>query len=332
MPRMAGRVDERLLGRIRLPLAGIAVVFVVGVTGYGAFGFGVVDALAQTALVMTTVGFLGPTLSDAEKIFTSIIALLGVTMYFAILAEVAVAISEGRFGSVSRRRRMQRRIQDMRDHVIVCAYGRVGRAVARELEAEGERYVVIDTKKELEPQMVSDGVAYLVGDPTSEVVLKQAGIESARAVVSAVDSDADNVFITLTARSLNAGLYIVARAADPASPDRLYRAGADRVISPYVTSGRHMALLALRPRVVDYLEVRGRADQEPLRLEEVLIEDGSPFIGRPLGEVVGEAAPLVVRRADGQTIPGPSLTEQVQSGDLVVVLGDPGALRGFEGR
>lgn len=226
---------------------------------------------------------------------------------------------------------MQRRIQDMRDHVIVCAYGRVGRAVARELEGEGQRYVVIDSKAELEPQMVSDGVAYLIGDPTSEALLNAAGIDRARAVVSAVDSDADNVFITLTARSINPKLYIVARAADPESPDRLYRAGTDRVISPYVTSGRHMALLALRPRVVDYLEVRGR-DDRPLRLEEVLVDDGSPFVGRALGEVVGDATPLVVRRADGNTISSPGPSETLHAGDLVVVLGEPGALRGFEGR
>lgn len=329
---MARRRDERILARVRLPLAGIGLVALAGFAGYVAFGFGPVDAISQTALVMTTVGFSAAApLTGGEKIFTSLIAVLGVTMYLAILAEVAFAIAEGRFGTASRRRRMQRWIRSMRDHVIVCAYGRVGRAVARELEAEGVPYVVVDRKEELEQQMQSDGVVYIVGDPTSEAILKEAGIARARALVSAVDSDADNVFITLTARSLNAKLFIVARAADPASPDRLYRAGADRVISPYVTSGRHMALLALRPRVVDYLEFRGR-EGRPLRLEEILVEETSPLVGRPLGEVVGEATPLVVRRADGDTLPNPNPAETLRGGDVVVVLGEPGALLGMEGR
>ena len=225
---------------------------------------------------------------------------------------------------------MDGQIAKLRDHFIIAAYGRVGRAAARELEAEGVPFVVLDRLDDLEAQMRSDGVLYKVGDPTSERTLQEAGIARARGLISAVDSDADNVYITLTARSLNPDLFIVARASEPKSPERLYRAGADRVISPYVSSGRHMAMLALRPRVVDYLEIAGR-DAEPLRLEELLVEDGSPLIGASIADVGGDALPLVVRRADGELIANPAPHEVVREGDLIVLLGGSPALQRAEG-
>ncbi|MDQ4144479.1 MAG: NAD-binding protein [Actinomycetota bacterium] len=223
---------------------------------------------------------------------------------------------------------MQRRIDSLKGHFIICAYGRVGRAVAREFEAEGVPFVVIDVKEELEERMQSDGVLYLIGDPSSEAVLRQAGIERAHGLVCAVDSDAANVYITLSARALNPDIFITARAGEPESPERLYRAGANRVISPYVTSGRHMALLTLRPRVVDYLEVAGARG---LRLEEVVIEAGSPLAGRELGEVAGEAVPVLLRRATGETIANPSPNETLQAGDLLLLYGEPKVLRPVEG-
>lgn len=321
---------DAIIRRLGWPLLGILLVFAGGFVGYLAFGFGAVDAFAQTVLVLTTVGFsTRAPLGAGEKVFTGAVAVLGVSMYLAFLAVVVAAMSEGQLGVQSRRRRMQRRIDALRDHIVICAYGRVGRAAAREFEAEGVPFVVVDRKEELEAQMQADGVVYLIGDPTSEAVLRRAGIERARALVCAVDSDADNVYIVLTGRSLNPDLFIVARASAPETPARLYRAGANRVVSPYVTSGRHMALAALRPRVVDYLEITGRG-QQPLRLEELVIEEGSPLVGRTLGEICGQAAALLVRRHSGETIPNPSRAERVRGGDLVVFFGEPATLRPVE--
>lgn len=325
------RARNGIFRRLRLPLIGVGLVFIAGFIGYTAFGFGPVDAFSMTVLVLTTIGFSAQTaLGPGEKLFTGAVAILGVTMYLAILAGAASALAEGNFGTVSRRRRMERRIAGLRDHYIVCAYGRVGRTVARELEAEGARFAVVDRKEELEEQMRLDGVTYLIGDPTSEAVLHRAGIERARGLICAVDSDADNVYIALTGRSLNPGIVIVARASAGETPDRLYRAGANRVISPYVASGRHMALLALRPRVVDYLDFAGRGE-EPLRLEELLIEESSPLVGKTLREACAAATPLLVRRAGGEAIPNPDPGETLGAGDLVVLLGEPKALRPVEG-
>lgn len=322
---------ESTMRRFRTPLLGIALVYTYGVVGYALFGFGVIDALYMTSLALTTAGFnpVGE-LTLGEKAFTISIAVFGVSLFLVILALLTSMVAEGTIGFASRRRRMDKRIDDLRDHFIICAYGRVGRTAARELEAEGVAFVVIDRLEELESQMQSDGVLYMIGDPTAEGILQLAGIERARALITAVDSDADNVYITLTARSLNPEVFIVARASEPKSPERLYRAGADRVISPYVSSGRHMAMLALRPRVVDYLEITGR-DETPLRLEELLVEEGSPLIGKTVADVGGDAHPVVLRRADGKVLPNPVGSEEVRAGDLIVLLGAPVDLRSAEG-
>jgi len=228
---------------------------------------------------------------------------------------------EGRVSLFSRSRRMRRRIDELRGHFIVCAYGRVGRAIARELEAEGVPFVVVDSKAELEPDLDRDGQYYLIGDASDEAVLRQAGIDRARGLICAVDSDAENVFITIVARSLSPGLLIVARAAREQSADRLYRAGATHVVSPYVTSGRRMANLAVRPHVVEFFDV-ARAGQPGLRLEELEITEGSPLVGRTLQQLSGPAVPLLVRRSNGQLIANPARELQLQAGDVLVISGE----------
>ncbi|HEX2054832.1 MAG TPA: NAD-binding protein [Actinomycetota bacterium] len=219
---------------------------------------------------------------------------------------------------------MEERLERLTDHYIVCAYGRVGRAAARELEAEGVPFVAIDNKEDLEPQMRRDGILYLIGDPTSEPVLRTAGIERARGIVCAVDDDATNVYVTLTARSLNPDIYIVARASSPETPERLKRAGANRVISPYWSSGRQMAMLVLRPRVVDSLEVLGR------RLEEVAVDSDSHLVGRTVVDACGGAVPLLIHRAGGETITHPGPDVIVEAGDRILAWGEDADLRPME--
>ncbi|MGH2751317.1 MAG: potassium channel family protein [Actinomycetota bacterium] len=323
--------DATVFVRRLLILGGVvAGVFVYGIAGYMLFGFGLVDAAYMTTLAVTTAGF-NPvrSLDGTEQVFTMTIAVFGVSMFIAILTVLGGAIAEGQLAITSRRRRMQRRIDSLRDHFIVCAYGRVGRTTAREFEADGAFFVVIDSLEELEDQMVRDGVDFIVGDPSSEVVLRAAGIERARGLVCAMDSDAVNVFITLMARSLNETIFIVARASEATAADRLYKAGADRVVSPYVTSGRHMALLAQRPRVVDYLELASR-DAPGLRLDEIQVEPGSTLVQRSLHELSPDIVPLAVRRADGEIVPNPDPTLRVEAGDLLIVLGDEKSLRAVE--
>lgn len=210
--------------------------------------------------------------------------------------------------------------EPLQDHIIVCAYGRVGRTAARELEAEGHRFIVVDRLETLEPLMKQDGVRYLIGDPTAEHVLRQAGVMKARAMLCAVDSDADNIYMTLTARALNPNLFIVARASEPETRDRLRLAGADRIVSPYASSGEHMAVMALRPNTIDYLDIDG-AGGVTFRFEELLVEEGSHLVGGPIGAVVRDAEPVALHRANGDVVVSPGADAIIQAGDLVVTLG-----------
>ena len=312
--------------RSRLPRGvlvamGPVVLIVMGIAGYLGFGYSPWTAVAMTLLTLTTVGFAtGSHLSTGVLVFTAGLALLGVGLFVVILGLATTAIVEGRVSLFSRSRRMRQRIDELRGHFIVCAYGRVGRAIARELEAERVPFVIIDSKAELEPDLERDGQCYLIGDASDEAVLRKAGIERAQGLICAVDSDAENVFITIVARSLSPALLIVARAAREQSADRLYRAGATHVVSPYVTSGRRMANLAIRPHVVEFFDV-ARAGQPGLRLEELEITEGSPLVGRTLQQLSGSAVPLLVRHRDGQLIANPARELQLQVGDVLVVSG-----------
>ena len=312
--------------RSRLPrgvlvATGPVVLVVAGIVGYLSFGYSPWMAVAMTLLTLTTVGFASDThLPTGALVFSAGLALLGVGLFVAILGLAATAIVEGRVGLFSRSRRMRRRLDDLRGHFIVCAYGRVGRAIAAELETEGVPFVVVDSKAELEPDLERDGRCYLIGDASDEAVLRRAGIDRARGLICAVDSDAENVFITIVARSLSPGLLIVARAARQQSADRLHRAGATHVVSPYATSGTRMANLALRPHVVEFFDLAG-AGQPGLRLEELAITEGSPLAGRSLQDLRGPAVPLLIRHPNGQLVANPARELQLQAGDVLVVFG-----------
>lgn len=320
-----------LRGRVAVLLALVVVLLAGGIGGYVGFGLAPAQAVYLAVLALTTEGSAGGLrLTAPEELFTAGLAILGVTVFLAVVGLVGATLVEGGAG-LGRRRRMQRRIDALHGHYIICAYGRVGRTVAREFEAEGVTYLVIDPRLELEDQLQRDGVLYVHGNPSSEEVLRRAGIDRAQGLVCAVDSDAENVFITLVARSLNPAISIVARAGEATSADRLFRAGANRVVSPYVASGRRMALLALRPHVVDLLEITQRGDSQ-YRLEELLVTPGSGLAGRPLGQVRGGAIPLLLRRNDGTMVPSPAQSTVLQPGDVIVVFGDKGTLAPIETR
>ncbi|HEU4868164.1 MAG TPA: cation:proton antiporter [Actinomycetota bacterium] len=339
-PTLVGRLADRLgrswedlkgrwsggqsgTGRLALPLAIFAGVVALGILGYLLSGFTLGQSLS---LAWADVSPADPfvELRGGPRYLALTITALGSIALLAVIVTALSIASEGGLGLSSRRRRMEERIERLSDHYIVCAYGRVGRAAARELEKEGVPFVAIDNKEDVEAQMRKDGVLYIVGDPTSEPVLLQAGIEKARGIVCAVDSDATNVYVTLTARSLNPDIYIVARASSPETPARLQRAGANRVISPYRSSGRQMALLVLRPRVVDSLEVLGR------RLEEVAVEPGSHLVGQTVALACGAAVPLLIHRSGGETITHPGPDVLVEEGDRILAWGADADLRPME--
>ena len=319
-----GSYWRHFLAAWRLPLLLIGSAVAIGTVGYHLIeGWSFLDSLYMTVTTLTTVGFreVQP-LSTAGRVFTIGLIVTGVLTVFTTIAIVAQHIMSGEWSEPLRRRRMQRRIDDLRDHYIICAYGRVGRAAADELDEQGVPYVVVESQEALERLMEERGSPYIVGDPSGEAILHQAGIDRAKGLVSAVDSDAVNVYITLTARTLNPKLYIVARSSAPESVDQLYRAGADRVVSPYVLSGRRMASLAVHPSVVEFIDMVTVAPD--LRLEEIVIRAGSPLDGCTVGSIAVDRADvtiLAVKKSGAALVPSPDSELVLGAGDLVVALG-----------
>ena len=222
---------------------------------------------------------------------------------------------------------MQRRIRDLRDHYVVCAYGRVGRSATRELVRRGAEVVVIENQEALEPLLTEAGIPYLIADPSEESVLEEAGVGRARALLCAVDSDVVNVYIALSARALYPDLFIIARASRPESVDKLRRAGADRVISPYAVSGVRMAAMALQPAVLEFVDM---VSVDPdLRIEEVVVGKGSALAARSVRDVCAPyegVMVLAVRNPAGDLLIPPRADTVLSEGDLIIVVGPAAAL------
>jgi voltage-gated potassium channel len=301
----------------------LMVVLVVGTIGYVLLGFDLLDAAYQTVTTVSTVGFreVEP-LSPAGQVFTMVLILVGVGAALYAFGVVIETFIEGRLNELLGRRRMEQSLASMRDHVIICGWGRVGRSIAAEVTEAGRRFVVV----EVDPLRL-EGIVHptVEGDATEDSVLREAGIDRAAALVAAVDGDAANSFITLSARALRPDLFIVARARQQESADKLLRSGADRVVNPQSIGGARMAAFVLRPHVAEFLDVVMRERALEFRLEEVPVGPASPIAGRSLRDShlrdrTG-ALVLALRDADGtfQTNPSPDL--EIRSGQVIIAIG-----------
>lgn len=298
-----------------------------GTTGYMVIeGWGFLDALYMTVTVITTIGFreVHP-LDNAGRIFTIFLALFGVATIFYGLISVLQFVMEGELGTFLGVQRMKGRIQSLRDHYVLCGFGRVGEEIAREFVERDLPFVVVESNTEAIERAQRRGYPVLVGDATSDEVLKEAGVEHARCLLAASDSDAGNTFIVLTAKALNAGIFVVSRAAHPESEPRMQRAGAERVFSPYVIAGRQMALSALHPLAVEFIDALGTKAAEGPILAEVEISQESGLPGRKIQDVLHGSRTLVVlglQKADGTLLVGPAGDSVVEQGDRVILMGE----------
>jgi voltage-gated potassium channel len=306
----------RRLWRLSLVIAGVLALGTLGfvLTEDTSVWHGFVWALDTVA----TVGSI-PEPDDAggQAIKVALIV-LGVGTLFYALVTVTEFFVHGHLGDLLAERRSRRMIDSLSDHHIICGYGRVGRQVARDIQAAHGRYVVVDERPENRELASAQGVGvrFIVGNPAEDEVLKSAGIERARAVVACVDSDAENIFITLTARGLCPGIRIVARAsADDVEP-KLKRAGADRVISPYKASGAEMARLALTPQVSGVVDVAPE-----YRMEEIEVTQGCEGEGKRVGDIRGGAFIVALRRPDGTFQAQPPGETTLAVGDVILAMG-----------
>jgi voltage-gated potassium channel len=309
-------------GRVRLALIGIAIVLTVGSAGYMLLGMTPLDAVYQTVTTVTTVGFreVEP-FSGAGKIFTIGVCLVGVGTVLYTFGVLVEALVEGHISKEFGRRRMQRKVEELKDHVIVCGWGRVGRALAEHI-AGSDDLVVIDS----DPDRIAS-VPHLTvhGDATDDDVLRSAGIAKARALVAALNGDADNLFVTVSGRALRPDLFIVARVRTVDAEEKMRRAGADRVVNPQQIGGHRMAAFVMQPHVVEFLDVVMHDGSLEFRLEEVRVPDWSSLAGRTLrdSEIRDRSGALVlaIRGDDGGFRSNPSADTTVTAGDILIAIG-----------
>jgi voltage-gated potassium channel len=267
----------------------------------------------------TVGGFPQPRTAVGQIIHVGLIV-VGVGTLFYALATVAEFFAAGHVSDLLAARRTQKVIDSLADHHIICAYGRVGRQVARDLRAGRAKFVVVDPKPENRQLAEHEGVPFIEGEATDDAVLVQAGIARARSIIVCADSDANNVFITLTARGLRSDIAIVARAGNEDTEAKLKRAGADRVISPYKASGTEMARLALHPQLSGVVDV----DVE-YRLEEIAAQEGCEAIGQTLGDIRGGSMIVGLRRQE-EFHPQPAAETTIRPQDVLIALGTPKTL------
>lgn len=299
----------------------LALVTTVGTFGYHRLGLTVGEALYQTVITITTVGYeeIG-TVTDSYRVFTILLIMFGVGAALYTLSVLIESLFEGRLDDEIRRRRMQKQIDRLSDHVVLCGFGQVGRAIYRELAAEGRTVVVID-RRELTDEVLPHVV---VGEATDDSVLVSAGLERASTLVLALDSDVDNLYVALTARSMGPGLFIVARSNNSSAEPKLRQAGVDRVVNTHEIGGSRMAALVLQPDVVDFLGVVMHDEELAVRLAETPVTGEGPFAGRALSKCrIGEstgATVLAVRR-DESFVTSPPDEYVLAANDVLIVLG-----------
>ncbi|MGA2037488.1 MAG: potassium channel protein [Acidimicrobiales bacterium] len=308
---------------MRIGLGALALVLVVGTAGYLLFGFDLLDAVFQTVITVTTVGFNSPRPLDAgSKAFTIILILVGVGTALYTFSAVLEVLIEGHMRDLVRRRKMERDIARMDRHVVVCGWGRVGREVAQFLTNARREVVVIDR----DPERLS-GVpyAFVCGDATDDEILHQAGIDRAATLVAALDTDADNLYVTVASKSMRPDLQIIARARNESSEPKLVRAGADRVVNPQQLGGDRMASFVTQPYVVDFVDVVMHDGTLKFRLEELAVSADSPLVGSTFRSVhlrdrTG-ALVLAIRRPDGGFVTNPSPEHVIEAGDVLISVG-----------
>jgi voltage-gated potassium channel len=325
--------------RAQGPVFAVALLVCIiagGTVGYMAIeGWGAWDAFYMTIITVTTVGYQEVhRLSRAGQAFTVVLLLSGVGAALYTFTLLATVVVEGGLPKRLQRRRHQRMLDTIKDHFIICGYGRIGSIVAHQFRRQRIPYVVVEHSAERVQVAIEDGAIGVEADASREDVLKRVGIERARGLIAAVGTDAENVYAVLSARVMRPDLFIVSRAETEDATLKLKRAGADRVISPYQIGAMQIAQTALRPAVVDFMELATNSDNLELAMEQITITARSSLSNRSIVEaglrqrygviVVG------IQREDSRMEFNPEPDTPIRSGDKLVVLGHPESLKQLE--
>ncbi|GAB4419622.1 MAG: potassium channel protein [Thermodesulfovibrionales bacterium] len=313
----------------------IGVVILIGTMGYVVIeGWAPFDSLYMTITTITTVGYreIHP-LSDKGRVFTLILIIFGVGTILYTLNNAAKIIIEGEIQDIFGRRKLEKKIKELKSHYIVCGYGRMGKVICRELKDKGARFVVVEKEPVITDAFDGD-VLFIRGDATRDETLKEAGIERARGLISVLSTDAENLYVVLSARVLNPELNIVARAGEEGSEQKLLRAGADRVVSPYHIGGLRIAHTVLKPAVVDFIEFATKSGNIDLQMEEIPVLEGSKITGMTLDECgIGRELGIIIvaiQRAEGEMRFNPTFRTTIKTGDILIALGERSKLKVLE--
>jgi voltage-gated potassium channel len=325
-----------LLRRLTYIAAGISLTLTMGTVGFSVIeGYPLFDAFYMTLITITTVGYaeIHP-LSHAGRIFNSFLIFFGVTVMFFAIGAMTQSIIELELGEYFGKRRTRRMIDKLDKHFIICGYGRVGRNAANELQRSGVPFVVVDHDPPRVERAMLAGMLAVAADATRDETLHSLGVTRARGLVSAMGTDADNLFVILSAKNLNPRLYVATRAGEEEAEQKLRRAGADAVFAPYTAAGYRLAQAVLRPHVFQFFDFATRNMGLDVDIEQVRVPEASEFaarsleqthIRRELGVIV-----LAIRKCDGHMLFNPPAETVISGGDHLIVMGEPKHLRVLE--
>ncbi|MBN1862814.1 MAG: potassium channel protein [Dehalococcoidales bacterium] len=311
--------------RLRRGLIILASIIAAGTIGYMFIeGWTATEAVYMTVITISTVGYgeVHP-LSEAGRIFSIALILGGVSGAVFVFSALVEYVVEGRIGIARRRHHMKAKIAKLKDHFILCGYGRVGEEIARTFSDEDIPFIVVDSRPDNIALAEAQGYLCLLGDATSDKVLLEAGIERARALVAAVGSDADNTYIVLSARGLRPDLFIEARASAREAEAKLKMAGANRIVAPNSIGARRMALLAIRPTVADFIDTVSFRRGRELQMENIVVPDNSPLVGQTVASIRqhSRANVLAINRKTGKLLTNPADEEAIGLGDRLIIMG-----------
>jgi len=321
---------------LRISLCILFGVILLGTAGYTFIeGWSVFDALYMTVITLATVGFREVhDLSSEGKAFTILLIVFGAGIIAYAVGSVVQFMVEGQLRQLLGRKKLEKEIGKLQGHYIICGYGRIGTLIGREFLAKPIPFVVVEKDAERCQKLNDEGLLYVRGDATDDETLITAGIRHATGLITAVTSDTENVYITLTARGLNPSLYILARAGEEGSEKKLTRAGATKVISPYTIGASRMAQAILRPSVVDFIEIATAGQNLELQLEEIRVESRSSLVGKTLVDsgVRRDLGVIIVgiKKGDGQMLFNPAPATAISAGDVLITLGERSAIQNLE--
>ncbi|MBE9546592.1 MAG: potassium channel protein [Proteobacteria bacterium] len=322
--------------KLRLAFLFLIAIFATGTVGYHYIeGWDLVESLYATVITLATVGYgdFHP-VQMSGRVFTIVLIIFGVGAMAYTIGLATEVMVEGRLKAVMGRGRLEKKIEKLAGHYIICGCGRIGRLICRELAADKVDFVVIEDDMEV-IQRIEDEWKYIYyrGNATEDKTLIGAGIKRAKGIVCVLPTDAENLYVILTAKELNPDIHILSRAEEETSEHRLIRAGADRVISPYTVGGMRMAMAVLRPAMLDFIEITTGRQSLELRMEELVICDTSPVVGRSLEESeIRQRYGLIivaVEKVSGQMIFNPSASYVIEKEDKLVTLGEDANLVKF---